>query len=69
MRTDNWVMAAIIQDQGKVKKSKYARFLWPLLRGIVVVVAAWGFIVFLSVAIPHKPPAVPAEEMVLPSLS
>lgn len=42
-------MAAIIQEQGTVRKSWYARFFWPLLRGIVVVVAAWGFIAFLSV--------------------
>ncbi len=42
-------MPAIIQDQGTVKKAKYARFLWPIFRGIVVLVAAWGFIAFLSV--------------------
>jgi hypothetical protein len=42
-------MPAIIEDQGTVKKAKYARFFWLILHGIVVIVAAWGFIAFLSV--------------------
>ncbi len=42
-------MPAIIEDQGTVKKAKHAGFFLPILRGIVVVVATWGFIAFLSV--------------------
>src|SRR5260370_10345339 len=42
-------MPAIIEDQGTVKKAKYARFFWTIVRGIVVMVAAWGLTAFLSV--------------------
>ena len=42
-------MCAVIEDQGTVKKAQYARFFWPILRGIVVIVATCGFIAFLSV--------------------
>jgi hypothetical protein len=42
-------MHAIIEDQGTVRKAKYARFFWPILRGIVVIVGTWSFIAFLSV--------------------
>jgi hypothetical protein len=38
-----------VDDQGTVKNAKYTRFFWPILRGLVVIVAAWGFIAFLSV--------------------
>jgi hypothetical protein len=41
-------MSAIIEGQGTAKKAKYARFSWPIFRGIVVIVAAWGFIAFVS---------------------
>ena len=38
-----------VEDQVTGKKTKHDRFFWPILRGIVVIVAIWGFIAFLSV--------------------
>jgi hypothetical protein len=42
-------MSAIIGDQGTVKKANYAPLLWPVLRGIALIVALWAFIPYLSV--------------------
>lgn len=36
-----------VDDQGTVKKATYARFFWPILRGIALIVAFWAFIPFL----------------------
>jgi hypothetical protein len=38
-----------VGDQGAVKKAKYARFFWPILRGIVLILALCAFIPTLSV--------------------
>lgn len=37
-------MTAIVEDQ----KAKYARFFWPILRGIALIVALWAFIADLQ---------------------
>ena len=37
------------EDQGIVRKAKHARFFWPILRGIALIVALWAFIAFFSV--------------------
>jgi hypothetical protein len=38
----------VVEDQ-VTGRTKYDRFFWPILRGIVVIVATWGFVSFLSV--------------------
>jgi hypothetical protein len=42
-----------IEDQGTVRKAKYARFFWPILRGIALIVALWAFIAFLPVLLSY----------------
>jgi len=38
----------VVEDQGKLKSAKYARFFWPILRGITLIVALSALIPFLS---------------------
>ena len=47
MVADNWSMRAI-EDQSTAK-ANYALFIWPILRGIALVVALWAFISDLPV--------------------
>lgn len=37
-----------MEDQDTAKKPMYAGFLWPILRGIALIVALCGFVAFLS---------------------
>src|SRR5712671_4045916 len=37
-----------MEDQGIVKKAKYASFFWPIFHGITLTLASCGFIAFIS---------------------
>jgi hypothetical protein len=37
-----------MKDRGMVKRAKFAFSFWPILRGIISILASWGFIIFLS---------------------
>jgi hypothetical protein len=41
--------AQAVAGQGAVKKANYARFFWPILRGMTLIVALWAFVAFLRV--------------------
>src|SRR5215469_14621990 len=41
-------MTEISADENRLKKVRFTRIFWQIVRGIVVIVAAWGFVAFLS---------------------
>lgn len=42
-------MAQTVEKQSPVKRAKYSRFVWPILRAIALTVAMWAFIPYISV--------------------